>query len=242
MCYKQRSVTEQLGPPSVAALVRSHGADRSSVIAHLLTETFDINNAYARKLIERSAPHVRRLRGVRFARNEQFLYLDEQHQQEPFWHSLVRAFDDCQSVFGFAVNSLMAHDGIVPRRHFGILSGSPFRLTRHLSHEVVLQRLLELGLFEMTYHANCGDCITFGRRTPFGPADPKLLRARMAAERVLLGAVQQWMRNLGLGSYNKVELRSDATGSQPRFGQFDWDVTAPSLCASLRILKRFRWA
>jgi len=46
------------------------------------------------------------------------------------------------------------------------------------------------------------------------------------AEDILLGGLKEWIRNLGLGSYNKVQIRS--LKAQPQFGQFKWDVSAPS--------------
>lgn len=38
--------------------------------------------------------------------------------------------------------------------------------------------------------------------------------------------LRDWSRKLGFGSYNRVQLRADC--HQPRFGQFNWDLTAPT--------------
>jgi len=46
------------------------------------------------------------------------------------------------------------------------------------------------------------------------------------AESILLSALRDWVRNLGLASYNKVSLRTDPR--LPEFGQFHWDLVGPS--------------
>jgi hypothetical protein len=55
---------------------------------------------------------------------------------------------------------------------------------------------------------------------------PNAFRARLLAEDILLGAMREWLGNLGLGSYNQIQSRSLKT--QPQFGQFRWDMMAPS--------------
>ncbi|KQV41651.1 hypothetical protein [Rhizobium sp. Root1204] len=52
------------------------------------------------------------------------------------------------------------------------------------------------------------------------------VRARLITESVLLKAISDWSRKLGLVSYEKVATRD---GEQiPRVGTFAWDLTAPS--------------
>jgi hypothetical protein len=214
--------------PSIERLLKQHGPNLSSAIARHLVAAAGVTNVNARKLVQRSGPRVVRLKGIRFPRNERFLYLQEQYQSEPFWRSLLQAFNTSGSVFGLAVNSLIARDGMVPASQFGITSGSPIRLRGHLSHEVVLAKLLEIGLFEMIDSADLGPCVTFSSRSLFDGAGPKVLSARTVAEQVLLGALEAWVRRLGFGSYSKVALRNYDDEPQPKFGQFNWDLTAPT--------------
>lgn len=166
------------------------------------------------------------LEGIRFPRNERFLYLPNQYKTDQFWNSLLSAFENTSSVYGLAINSLRARDNIIPVSHFGIVSGSPGRLRGHLGHEVVLKRLIQLGLLEFTNSESLGSCVTFASGTPFDSGEARSLRARVVAEQILLEALRDWARKLGLGSYQRVELRSHS--KQPRFGQFDWDLTAPT--------------
>jgi len=53
------------------------------------------------------------------------------------------------------------------------------------------------------------------------------IRARLITEGILLQAVRMWIKNLGLGSYNKVVLRDDSE-TLPKVSTFAWDLTAPS--------------
>lgn len=185
-----------------------------------------MTNDYARKLIQRSGPGVLTLEEIRFQRNEQFLFL-EQHRDTPqFWRALLEAFDSTGSVYGIAVNSLRARDNIVPCSHFGIMSGSPTRLKRHVSHAIVLQRLAKIGLLDVRDYDGFGSCVTFAEGTAFDSGNIRSLRARSVAEQILLDALHDWARKLSLGSYGKVALRGSI--QQPQFGQFNWDLTAPT--------------
>ncbi len=219
-------MTRQSQAPLVEWLLGKYGPNLSSFIARHLSGTTGVSNDYARKIIQRSAPIVLRLNEIRFPRNELFLYLKEHYQGEIFWRSLLQAFDATGSVYGLAVNSLIAREGIVPLAHFGTISGSPTRLTGHLSHDVVLKRLVDIGLLDFVDSAVWGQCVTFGQHSPFDKGDLLTLKARTVAEKIVLDALGEWARKLGLASFGKVALRGDR--KQPQFGQFNWDLTAPT--------------
>jgi hypothetical protein len=195
-------------------------------VAHQLTEAHGVNNDYARKIIQRSNHTVLRLRGISLPRNERFLYLSNQERSNEFWLSLLKAFNSTQSVYGFAVNSLIARSGIAPLSQFGVFSGSPGRLKGHLSHEVVFKRLRDIGMLDTIGSVDWGDCIIFSDQTPWSNGNLHQLKARGIAEHILLEALADWVRKLGFGSYERVAIRGKQ--QQPEFGQFNWDLTAPS--------------
>ncbi len=58
------------------------------------------------------------------------------------------------------------------------------------------------------------------------------MRARLHTEDLLLCAIKDWARNLGLVSYNTVSLR-DQGSIQPKVGTFNWDLAAPSYLGPL---------
>ena len=53
------------------------------------------------------------------------------------------------------------------------------------------------------------------------------MKARLVTEKILLLAVKEWARQLGVASYDKVLIRDDA-GGPPKVGTLLWDVTGPS--------------
>ena len=60
-----------------------------------------------------------------------------------------------------------------------------------------------------------------------GRASVSELKARLVTEKILLLAVKEWARQLGVASYDKVLIRDDAAGP-PKVGTLLWDVSGPS--------------
>jgi hypothetical protein len=58
------------------------------------------------------------------------------------------------------------------------------------------------------------------------------LKARLVTEGILLLAVRDWIRKLGLASYEKIMIR-DIAESLPMVGTFAWDLTGPSYLAPM---------
>jgi hypothetical protein len=83
--------------------------------------------------------------------------------------------------------------------------------------------------------AHWGLCVAFSEHTPWERGNLHRFRARAIAEQILLDAVADWVRKLGFGSYGKVAIRGKK--EQPKFGQFNWDLTAPTY---LQPFVRFR--
>ena len=211
----------------IESYLAKNGPALSSTVAGYL-QGRGLSSANSRKAIQRAGAAVFKLSKIRFKHNDQFLYLPNQYRSAPFYQSLVAAFDEKESAYGLAVNSLIARDGLVPKPYFDIISGSPVLMKKQLSSGSVLQRLTEIGMVEIVNHADLGECVSL--TSALGDVSsllkPSAFRSRLLAEDILLRAVQEWIRNLGLGSYNKVRTRN--LKAQPQFGQFKWDVSAPS--------------
>src|SRR5207244_8615062 len=131
------------------------------------------------------------------------------------------AFDRSGSVYGDVVRSLEARGGFVPKLHFDIISGAPTRIKGHLSSETLLSNLIDINLLEPCLQ----DCIRFSSPTGLNCVSANIMRARLIAEEILLRALRDWLRKMGLVSYNKVDVR-DSNSSLPKFGQFSWDLVA----------------
>lgn len=215
--------------PSIRYLLHKNGPRLSSDLSAILRE-LGASEANARKLIERRDSTVKRLE-ITFPHRAAFLYLAEQKDSDRYWENLLQAFRSTNSAFGYAIDALKVRGGIVPLEHFHIVSGSPMALKGHLSSETVLNKLIFIGAAELMPDPNWGSAVILKPHIP-NIFDPLSWRARMIVEDITAVAVSNLIKRIGLGSHNKVEVRSATTA--PKFGAFKWDITAPSYLAPLR--------
>jgi hypothetical protein len=82
-------------------------------------------------------------------------------------------------------------------------------------------------LLEQVDIGGIGPCVRIAANGYLGSAPMLQLKARLITEKILLLAVKEWARQLGVASYDKVLLRDDA-GGPPKVGTLLWDVTGPS--------------
>ena len=129
--------------------------------------------------------------------------------------------------YGAAVAAVQARGGIVPRAHWDIVSGAPVRQKGQIASETVLERLCQVQLLGLTDVDGIGACVRLAGNVYLGEASVPELKARLITEKILLLAVKEWARQLGVASYDKVLMRDDAGGS-PKVGTMMWDVTGPS--------------
>jgi hypothetical protein len=208
-------------------ILRIKGPMLSSQLAKALMMR-GISADYARKLLQRSSEEVNKLRGIRFPHNGRFVYLKDQFGSTIFWESLVESLRSEKTAYGIALNSVLAHDGAVPVRHFDIVSGRPsLPLKGHISTELVLKQLTDVGLLEQREIGRLGTCIT-ATRLGLPIADRiTSIHARKVAEEILLSSIKEWVKRTGLASFHKVRIRDDGP-TVPHFGQFAWDLVGPT--------------
>lgn len=209
----------------IETFLEHNGPALSSEIAKHLVAAHRMTPDQARKRVSR-ASHVRRLSGVTFPHRVRFLYLDRQFGSGRYWANLASALISSGSAYGYAINALRQRDGIVPERHFPIICGAPVRQQKHLSPEKIFQRLSEAGLLKRVTLPKIGECISLARVDGMYDWREADFRARLMAEEILLSAVKDWLRNLGIASYNQVATREGDT--LPQVATFVWDMTAPS--------------
>ena len=95
----------------------------------------------------------------------------------------------------------------------------------------LLNALIAAGAVKRGAFEGLGDCVAIARYE-LGTVNAEHVGARRLAEGVVLDAVREWLRNLGIGSYNSVKIRGE---DAERFvGQFSWDLTAPSYLLPLK--------
>ena len=77
-----------------------------------------------------------------------------------------------------------------------------------------------------------GQCVVLAAGGFLGAPDVAGLRARLITENILLLAVRDWARRLGIASYEKIAVR-DGSAVLPRYGTFNWDLCGPSYLAPM---------
>ena len=99
------------------------------------------------------------------------------------------------------------------------------RQKKHISADVVLDRLVEANLLELRHIEGIGTWIIQPRGEDYLEFPSYDVRARLLSEGILLSAIASWARNNGLVSYGKVQVRS--LERAPDVATAVWDLTGP---------------
>lgn len=211
---------------AVVEYLRVNGPSLTSEIAEGLVESEGLSPAAARKRVSRSRVEVKRLAFLVFPRKARFVYLPGQFGSDLYWSRLVAALQSTNSAYGYAIAAVRARGDIVPEAYFPIVSGAPVRQARHLSSSLIAARLEEVGLFKRINIQGVGPCIALAKDDEYYRHIGMETLARLTAEDILLAALRDWAKRLGLVSYDRVAVRSSE--KLPMVGTFAWDLTAPT--------------
>lgn len=211
---------------SIETILKIEGPCLSSRLVSRL-EQLGLSNAAARQRLARANGAVMRLAGLTFPRGVRFLYHESSFGSEEYWQALVRDISDSSPAYAAAVAALEARGGIVPRARWDIVSSSPIRQKGQIASETVLERLTKVNLLETVDVPGIGSCVRLAINGYFPVLGDAELRARLATEKLLLLAVRDWARKLGVASYDKIAMR-DGQDGLPRVGTCAWDITGPS--------------
>lgn len=217
----------------VADVLKDKGPCLSSTVLRVLIDEHKMSPETARQRVRRRPPDIRTLENLPFPRNAKFLYFQSQYGSPVFWKGLIKALEESSPGYASVLAALTERGGILPKRHFPIACGAPIEQQGHMPWETILQRLVHAKLLDEFDIPGIGPCIGYARNDAAHFAtEIAQMKARLIVETIMLKAVRNWARNLGLGSYHKFALRDE--GELPRVGTFAWDLTAPSYIAPLR--------
>lgn len=206
--------------------LRQHGPTRSSKLSEALQEAGFTPEASRQRLSRARAP-VRKFPLRLLPKKESFLYLDAHRNTDVFWGNFLRDMRETGSVFGLALDGLFARGGTIPYDMFAVISGAPaMPMKGQLNAAHVRDALIKASFLEDLYDNDGTRYLRYrGGGAPFYPP-------RRTAESVLLDAVRDWARKLGLGSYNTIAIRGDE-GLRP-IGPFMFDLAGPSYFAPVQ--------
>ncbi|EPE4171244.1 hypothetical protein ACSILQ_000662 [Yersinia enterocolitica] len=214
------------------AILKHHGPMLSSELAKILRDEHRVSPQNARQKVSRRSEKIKSLAYLTFPRNARFLYLVSQYGSDYFWNKLISALEQSSVAYARALDCLYARDRFLPIKYFGIASGSPLALKKHLSAENVLERFKKAEIVHVFNIHGVGDCISLDKDMEIVTQRANSAKMRFIAEKIALSAIQDWAKKLALGSADSFKLR-DNIGIQPRVGSFEWDLTAPSYITGL---------
>jgi hypothetical protein len=163
-------------------------------------------------------------------KREAFLYLEKDRNSDRFWDNFMRDLRATGSVFGIAVDGMIARGGLIKTSDFSVISSAPLiPVAGQLSVEVVAKRLVGAGFLKEVYLDNVAHYVL---PTSLSNASPEGLRARDLTERILLDGVREWARKIGLVSFNSVRVRGEP--DLKPIGPFAFDLAAPSYLLPLQ--------
>lgn len=207
---------------------------RSSRLAKVLSNSHGLSDTAARKQISRAQYPVVRFPIRLLPKKEAFLYVEEDRNSDRFWTALLDDLRASGSVYGLALDGLLARGGIAQRSSFNVVSGSPVAQTKQVPLSGVIDNLENARLIRRDDVGEMGECLRL-HPDVFGARDINAFRARALAEGVLMDALREWARRLGFASYDAISIRTDEA---PRFSTFYWDLCGPSYLLPLATIKQ----
>lgn len=218
----------------IASALTHLGPCLSTKLAEHLVQVNQLSPAAARQRVARSPAGVKKLAHLPFARGVRFMYFEKDYASPLYWHRLYEAILASQSAYARALVAVRVR-GAVPITHFDAACGAPIAQKKHISAGTVLARMTSAGVLVRMELPGIGECVMardFAERIDSMPPALSRLRARLITERILLDSLKEWLRRLGVASYNLVKLR-DSPAGVPTVGTFAWDLTAPSYLSPL---------
>jgi hypothetical protein len=215
--------------------LKALGPCLSTELTQHIVQRTGISQVAARQRVARATAPVKKLAHLPFARGVRFVYLEKDFRSPHYWDSLFAAIRATKGAYSRALAAVQAR-GIVPTAHFSGACGAPIAQKKHISAGTVLERMEAAGVFERVEVPGIGECVMTQRHRESIHDMPSNVvakaRARLVAEGILLDSVKEWLRRLGVASFNQVRVRSAVPGL-PTLGTFAWDLTAPSYLGPL---------
>lgn len=217
--------------PNITSILKEIGPCRSSKIADALQKSEGISAMNARQRVSRAGGPILKFPIPLLPNRETFIYLADQRSNESFWINFLDALRETNSVYGAAIDSLIARNGIVHIDDFAVISGAPIALKGQVASERVAKALEAAGVVREE-EINNEKWIVL-RRTELGVTDDAGYKPRIVTEDIILDGLKEWARKMGLASFNSITIRRDTT-SRRLIGAFKWDMTGPSYLFPLK--------
>lgn len=216
---------------SIDDFLEAEGPHLSSDVAAWLISKGNLSPDAARKRVSRVKPPIRTFPVPLLPKGVRFMYIEAQRQEERFWQALQRDLRSTGSVYGIALDGVLARCGAVGLADFPVVSGATVRpVKRQVTATTALDRLKSSGLLSERRLGN--DSVVVVGRHEIGIADVEGMKARGVAERIILDGLREWARRIGAASYNQIRIRGEP--ELEAIQQFNFDLAGPSYLLPLR--------
>lgn len=224
----------------LSTLIESEGPGLSSKFLTILRNQ-GLSADAARKHLERSKKDYISLKGLKFTKNTKFIFLPYQFDTPMFWHNLEQALREGGMSYWSALQVLKAHGGIVPRKLFRRIAGTPEKRISQVPPDTILERMVAIRILRIEKQNDkeyviCNEALyqpIDKLDSNFQCSPNSLLRAKELSEEMILDKMKKLIRNLGMCSYHKVAVRYDSA-IPPVVAGITWDLTAPSYLRPFR--------
>lgn len=209
---------------SISQYLTIHGPARSSLIVEALVAAGASPEA-ARQRVSRAGKPIRRFPIPLLPKRESFLYLEKDRNSDRFWENFMRDLRATNSVYAAAMDGMIARRGIIPADQFKVISGATvYPQKGQLSTDMVASRLIAASFIKEVYDPE--GVLHYELPPSLAIGNAGGVRARDLTERILLDAVREWCRKIGLASYHAVRIRGDVD-LRP-IGPYAFDLAGPS--------------
>ncbi len=214
----------------IKSYLQSNGPQLASSVSAWL-ELNGVSAEAARKRLSRTTAPIRSFPVPLFPKGARFMYLQAERETERFWTALHRDLRSTGSIYGIALDGLLARRGAVASDSFAVISGATaVPVKKQVMSETVLNMLESAGLVGQS---NYGDGLfTYIKPYAISVPDTNGMKARDAVERITLDALRDWARNVGAASFNQIAIRGEQQLVPVQ--QFRFDMAGPSYLLPLR--------
>lgn len=209
---------------SILNLLTRRGPLASSEIKKYLIQLGASETSARQQISRASRDRIKKFTSIQLPKREAFLYLEEQYGSQQFWENLYQAHIKSNTVYANAISSIISRRGWIPKSHFKIISGAPVVLKGHISSDKIMEQLIRSKILIEETDLSYGPIL---KLTPSLFEDYKDININLKIiEDILVDAMVNWVKKTGFGSYDAIKKRT--LHEIPEFGQFGWDITAPS--------------
>lgn len=198
--------------------VYNKGGLLSGELAKHIEKQNNITNAAARKKVQRLKSPIHKLRGF-FADNQSFIYHSEHYNKELYFEKLMEAFQKKSKRCYAIITAINYHHGAILKTELPNYTFSPTtKITGHMMFETLIQKLIDNNIlleYDEEYYRLNG--FLSKRLEP----NMRHNKAIQFTKNIVLSQFSNWLKNIGLSSYNLIKLNGSVSG-------FNFALTAPT--------------